>query len=177
VYFLCQEICNYLQRLLGRGGAALGAVPTDLKAGDHDVKSAIALDLAFKAVEQVALELHDFATAKTSHVNVIALRTTLIEMLFALHVHEVEFINQSVALEQVERPVHGHTVDPGIQPLGVAQDLRRIQVLLCRFHDAKDGPTLMSKANSAGGQNRLQPSWRFGFRQWHRVSSIETVLQ
>src|SRR5438477_12622732 len=88
---LFQTDCNYLQRLLG--GAALGAVAADLQSADNDVETALALNLAFEPVEEVAFELRNFATAQTGHVDVIAMRAAFVEMLLALHVHEVEFVN------------------------------------------------------------------------------------
>jgi hypothetical protein len=62
------------------------------------VKLALALDLTFEAVEQVAFKLCNLSAAQACHVNVIALWSPLVEMLFTLHVHQVELVNQSVSL-------------------------------------------------------------------------------
>jgi hypothetical protein len=172
VYFLCQNVCNYLQRLFRGGGAALRAVSTYFQTRNDNVKAAITLDLAFETVEKVTLKLHDLAAAQARHVNMIALRTPLVKMLLTLHVHQIKFVDQPVALQEVERAVNRHAVNSGIQSLGMAEDLRRIEVLLRRFDDAEDSATLVRQANSAGGENGLQSSWGFGFRQRHGGSLI-----
>ena len=80
--------------------AACGAVATNLQAADEDVKLTLALDLAFEPLEQIAFEFCNFAAAQACHMNVVTLRAPLIKMLLALHVHQVEFINQAVPLQQ-----------------------------------------------------------------------------
>jgi len=62
--------------------------------------------------------------------NVIALRPALVEMLLALHVHEIEFIHKSMPLQQLESAIDGNTIDSGIELARMAENLRRIQVLL-----------------------------------------------
>ena len=80
-------------------GAALRAVPTDFEPADDDVEPALALDLSLKPVEQIAFEFGNFSAAKACHVDVIALWAAFVEVLLALHMHEVEFVNQAVAVE------------------------------------------------------------------------------
>lgn len=80
--------------------AALSAVATDLETADDDVKSAIALNLAFQPVKKIALEFGNLTASQTGHVDVIALRTTLVEMLLPLHVHEIQFVDEAMALQQ-----------------------------------------------------------------------------
>src|SRR5437762_85529 len=108
---LFQTDCNYLQRLLGR--PALRAISTDFQPADNDVKAAFALDLPFQPVEEVAFELRNSSAAQAGHVDVIAMRAAFVEMLLALHVHEVEFVYQSVALEQFERAINRDPIDAG----------------------------------------------------------------
>ena len=167
-YFLCQGICNYLQ-LFGGIRAALRAIAAYFKPADHDVKLAVALDLAFQSVEEIAFEFEDFAAAQARHVDVIALRTPLVEMLLALHVHEIEFVNKNMALEQLERTVHGHAIDPSIQLAGVPQDLRGIQVLLGSFNHAQDSTPLVRQPHTARGERGLQTSGSFGFGKGHNL--------
>ena len=75
------------------------------------MEAALALDLSFEAVEEVAFEFGDLAAAQTGHMNVIALRAPLIEMFFALHVHKVEFIDQAVPLQKIQRAIDGNPVN------------------------------------------------------------------
>lgn len=125
--------CN----LLGTGrSAAFRAVAADFQPAHDDVEPTVAFDLTLEAVEEVALELDDLAATQAGHMNMIALRTPLVIMLLALHVHEVEFVDQPVAFEQFQGSIYRHPVNAGIQFAGVAQDLRCIQVLLCGFDDA-----------------------------------------
>ncbi|HEX7895572.1 MAG TPA: hypothetical protein VF447_15340 [Terriglobales bacterium] len=136
-------------QLFGGIGAALRAIAAYLKPADHNVKLAVALNLALQAVKEIAFEFKDFTAAQAGHVDVIALRTALIEVLLALHVHEIEFVNESMALEQFERAVHGHAIDPCVQLAGVPQDLRRIQVLLGGFNHAQDGAALVRQPHTS----------------------------
>ena len=90
--------CN--RRAPNSCGPAPGAISTDFQTAHDDVELAITLDLSLQAIEEVAFELRDLATPEARHVDVIAVRPALIEVLFALHVHKVEFIHQAMALEQ-----------------------------------------------------------------------------
>ncbi len=109
---LFQTHCNYLQLLLRR--SALRAVAADFQPADNYVEAAFALDLPFEPIEEVAFELRNFSAAQAGHVDVIAMRATFVEMLLALHVHEIEFIDQSVALEQFERAIDRDPIDARI---------------------------------------------------------------
>jgi hypothetical protein len=121
----------------------------DFESAYDDLKPAIALNLRFKAVEELALHFDNLSTAQASHVNVIALRTPLIIVLFPLHMHQIQLIHQAVAFQQVNGAIHSNAIDPRIDLPCLPQDLRRIQVLFGRFHDAKNGPALVSKTQTA----------------------------
>ena len=110
------------------------------------MEAAIALDLAFEPIKKITFEFHDFAAPQTCHVNVVALRAALVVMLFSLEMHEVEFVHQAVALQQVERAVNRDTIDLRIDFLRAAQNPGRIEVLLGRFDHAQDGFALASHA-------------------------------
>jgi hypothetical protein len=138
-----------LQRLFGGRRAALRAISADFQTTDHNVEQAIALDLAFEAVEEIALEFHDLSAAQTGHMDVIALGTAFVKMLFPLHVHEIEFINQSMAFEKPESAIDGDTVNARIEFARVAKNLCSIEVLLSSFHDAQYGPSLVRQSNAA----------------------------
>lgn len=153
--FCVRKFATVCNRLFGGSAAALGAVPTDFEPAHDNVKTAIALDLALQAVEKIALKFHDFAAAQACHMNVIALWTSLVKVLFALHVHEVKFIDQAMALEQAERAINRDAVNPRIQFARVAQNLRRIEMLLRRFYDREDGASLVSQSHTAGSQGSL----------------------
>ena len=87
----------------------------------------------FEAVEEIAFEFRDLAAAQAGHVNVVALGATLVEMLLSLHVHEVEFVDQAVALEQAEGAVDGDAINQGVEFASLAQDLAGVEVLFAQF--------------------------------------------
>ena len=131
------------------------------------MKTAIALDLAFETIKKIALEFHYLAAAQTSHVDVIALRAAFVKMLFPLHVHEVEFIDQSMTFEKAERAINSNAVDSGIQFAGVTKNLRGVEMLLSCFHHAEDGASLVRQSHATRRQCSLQSPRGFGFRKRH----------
>jgi len=150
VYFLCQEVCNYLQRLFGGSNTALSAVSANFQTAHDNVEAAIALDLTFEAIEKIALEFHDLAAAQAGHVDVIALWTALIKMFLTLHMHEIEFVDQTMPLEKAERTVDSNAVNPGVEFARVTENLCSVEMLLCRFHDAKNRASLVGQSNPPG---------------------------
>jgi hypothetical protein len=75
------------------GGSALRAIAANFQPRNHNMEAAVALNLAFKAVEEIAFELGYLSAAQARHVDVITLGPSLIVVLLTLHVHEVEFVN------------------------------------------------------------------------------------
>ena len=131
------------------------------------METAIALNLAFETIEKIALEFHYLAAAQASHVDVIALRTALVKMLFPLHVHEIEFIDQSMALQKSERAIDRNAVNAGIQLACVAENLRGVEMLLSCFHHTENRASLVRQSHATRGQCGLQSTRRFGFRERH----------
>ena len=127
-------------------GAALRAVTTDLKPGDHDMEAAISLDLPLQSIKEITFEFRNLAAAQTRHVDVVPLRAAFVEMLLALHMHEVEFVNQSVTLEQSEGAVNRDPVNLRVQPASAPQQLAGIKVLFRGFHHAENGAALAGHA-------------------------------
>src|SRR5277367_5401686 len=84
---------------------ASGAVPADLEARDHDLKTAIALQLALQRFESFADKFRDFPASQTCHVNMVTPQFALVEVTFAVEVHQVELVDQPLSLEQIESPV------------------------------------------------------------------------
>jgi hypothetical protein len=161
--------------LFGTVATAFGAITTDLEAANNDVKAAVALDLTFQAIEEVAFEFHDFAATQARHVDMISLWAPLVVVLFALHVHEIELVHQSIALEKVKRSIDRHAINARVQLACVAKDLSGVKMLFGGFDYAQDRAALVSEPKAARGQCSLQTSRGFGFRKRHFV--YETVLQ
>jgi hypothetical protein len=83
-------------------GAALGAVATDFQPGDYDMEAAVSLNLPLQAIKEITFEFRNLAAAQARHVDVVPLWAAFVEVLLALHVHQIEFVNQPVPLEQSE---------------------------------------------------------------------------
>ena len=96
------------------GGAALGAVAADFEPGDDNVEAAIPLDLSLQSIKEVAFKFRNLAAAQTRHVDMVPLRAPFIEMFLALHMHQVEFVNQSVPLQQAQSAINRDPVYLGI---------------------------------------------------------------
>ena len=112
--------------------------------------------------------------------NVVPLRTPFIEVFFTLHVHEVEFVNQAVALKQIQRAIDRYAVNAGVEAAGLAKDLRGIEVLLRSLYHAENGAALVGHAQAAGHEFGLQASGNFGLRQRDgdcTFIGVETQLQ
>ena len=125
------------------------------------MEAAVALDLSLQAVKEIALEFRDLAAAQAGHVDVVALRAALVIMFLALHVHEIQFVDQAMSFEQTESAINGDSVDVGIETAGVAQDLAGVEVLFGGFDHAEDGAALVGHAQAAGHKFGLQASGGF----------------
>ena len=130
---------------------------------------AVPLDLALQSIKQIALKFADTSTPKARHVNVVALRPPLIKVFLPMQVHKIELVHQPMALQQAQCAVHSHAVDLRINRSGMAKNLRGIEMTLCGFDNAEDGPTLARHADPARSEFRLQPSRYFGPRKWHSL--------
>ena len=141
------------------------------------MKVAVALDLSFDAVEEVAFELLHLAAAQARHVHVVALRTPLVEVAFALHVQQVELVDEAVPFQQPQRAIDRHAINVGIDAYRLAQDLRCVQVLAGRLNDAQNYAALLRHADAARQQRRLQRARSFGLRKRHSVSQVRRSLK
>ena len=158
-----------------RLAATIRAITATLQAGDYNMKLAVALNLPFQAVEEIAFEFRDLPAAEAGHMDVVALRTPLIKVFFPLHVHQIKFVNQTVTLEKFERAVNRDLVDARIKLSRFTQDLTGIEMLLGTLHYAQNGSTLMGHAQAARHQFSLQSSGSFGLRERHGL--VENQLQ
>ena len=118
---------------------------------------------------QTEQSLSDLPAAQAGHVDVITLGTAFVKVLLPLHVHQVKFVHQAMALEQFQSAINRHPVNSRVQPARLTQDLARVQMLLGGFDHSQDGTALVGKTNPAGGQGRLQMSGSLGFRKWHNA--------
>lgn len=178
--FCVSKGLQLLATLAGGVGTAFGAVATHFKTRDHDVKTAVALNLSFEPVEKITLKFHDLAAAQACHMNMIPLGTPFVIVLLALHVHQVKFVYQAMPLQQIERSIDGDPVNAWVEFACMTKDLRRVEMLFRVFNHLENRPPLMRHAQPARGECSLQAARYFCLGEWHcfRISPLdETELQ
>src|SRR5207248_8604018 len=131
------------------------------------MKLIVALDMCLQAVEQVVFYFDNFSTTEAGHMYMVTSWPALVKVLLALHVHQVQLIDQALTFQQLERAVHSDFVDAGIDAPRLVQYLGRIKMLFCGFYNAKNGPALVSKSKAMRDQCGLQVSGRFGLMKRH----------
>ncbi len=114
----------------------MSAIPADFKAGNHDVKAAIALDLSLQAVEESAFEFGDLSASQAGHMDVVPLRSSLVKMLLTLHVHEIKLVHQAMSLEEAQRAINRYPVDVRIQFARMTENLAGIEMLFSGLNHA-----------------------------------------
>jgi hypothetical protein len=80
--------------------------------------------------------------------DVIALWMALIEMLLTLHMHQIKFVDQSMAFQKIESAVYRDTVNVVVELAGLPQYLAGVEMLLSSFHHTEDNPALSSHAQT-----------------------------
>lgn len=130
-------------------------VATHFQACYYDMEAAFALDLSLETVEEIALKLRNLATAEAGHVNVVTLRTALVEVLLPLHMHQIELIDKAMSFQEAQRAIDGYPVNLRIHFPSFAKYLAGIEVLLRGLDHAKNGPALMSHPQATRHELRL----------------------
>jgi hypothetical protein len=143
----------------GQAGVADAA---DFGAGDSDVDVAVAGDLFFELFVETGFKFADFAAAKTGDMNVIARAVGFVIVAIAAEVEEVEFIDEALALEEIDGAVDGDEVDFGIDLLGAFENLVDIEMLLGGIHDLENDAALASDTDAALAESGLKMAGRFG---------------
>jgi hypothetical protein len=152
------------------------AISANLQPRNQHPESAVLLHLSLQPLKAVTHKLCDLPAAQTRHVNVVALQLALVVVSLAVDVHQVEFIDQPLPLEQSQRSVHRAAIDAGIQFLRLPQNLAGIQMLARSFHYAQDGTPLLGHADPALREVCLQSARHFSLRKWHRNSSPSQLV-
>jgi hypothetical protein len=96
------------------GFAAVGAEAAYFCAGNCDFDAAVAGDLRFELLVELAFEFADFATADAGYVNVVAWAVALVEMAVAAEVQEIELVNEAMTLQEIQRAIDGYARDSRI---------------------------------------------------------------
>src|SRR5271165_741625 len=91
----------------------------------------------------------------------VARAVALVEVPISAQVKQVEFVDQSVAFQQVNRAVDRNARDVGINLLRAIEDFARIKMPPRGFHYLQQHAALPGEPDSARAELALQPSWRF----------------
>jgi len=116
--------------------------------GDFD--SAIAGNLAFQFLVEFTFELANLSASHAGYVDMVARAVALVEMPVAAKVKKIELVNQALALQQIDRAIHGDASDRGINFLGAFEDFARVQVAAGCLHHLQQDAALAREANAAG---------------------------
>ena len=146
------------QKLLA---TALLAVAAYFGARHSDFDFAIFLDLFFQFFVELGFKLTHFSALQTRDVNVIAGAVAFVEMLVAAQVEQIEFVDQAVALQQIQRSVHRYAMHARIEFLRALQDRSRIQMALGIVHDFEQNFSLARQSHAAFLESGLQTARSF----------------
>ena len=123
---------------------------------------AIAGDLFFELLVEARFEFADFAAAETRDMNVIAWAVGFVVVAIAAKMEKIEFIDEALALEEIDGAVNGDEVDFRINFLGALEDLVDVEMLLGGIHDLKNDATLAGDTNAALAQGGLEMAGGLG---------------
>src|SRR5580698_2425084 len=88
----------------------VGTVPSHFGPRQDDLKSEMSLDLFPHLLQQIPEELFDFAAAQTNHMGMFLFQPRLVVMLVPVVMHQVQLVNQTAGLQELERSVNGDPV-------------------------------------------------------------------
>lgn len=129
--------------------AAIGANPANFGPADGYLDATVARDLPLEIFVKLALEFADLAATHAGNVDVVLRGVAFVEVTVASKMEQVELIDQSVPLEQVDRTVDGNARDIRIDFLRTFQDFVRIQMPAGRLDHLQQDATLAREANAA----------------------------
>src|ERR1700690_2192799 len=108
--------------------SAFFAESANFQPRNANLKSTLRRHLRLQSLKSRARIFHNRPALETSHVAMIAIRLRLVIMFLALDVHQVKFIDQTLALQQRERSINGGTIDTRVVFPRNFQESRRIEV-------------------------------------------------
>jgi hypothetical protein len=96
----------------------------------HDLHFKIVLcrNLPLQPLERGAVKLLDLSTTETGKMQMVFLRLDFVIMLFSIEVHQIQLIDQTEPLQQLQGPVYGRTIDVGVPLAGARQERSCIKV-------------------------------------------------
>ena len=135
--------------LFGFGGEAVVADAADFGAGDGDLDVAVAGDLLLELFVEAGFEFANFAAAETGDVDVVAGAVGFVVVAIATEMEKVEFVDETLALEEIDGAVDGDEMDVVIDLAGTFEDLIDVEMLLGAVHDLEDDAALTCESYTA----------------------------
>jgi len=116
----------------------------------------IAGNLFFELLVEARLEFTDLATAEAGDVDMVAGAVCFVIVAVAAEVQEIEFVDEALALEEIDGAVDGDQMNVGIDFLGAVENLVDVKMLLGRIHDLKDDAALASQTDATVAKRVLE---------------------
>jgi len=127
---------------------AFCTIAADLRARNRDFDAAVLRDLALEFLVEPAFEFADFSAADAGNVDMVARAMTFVKVAVSAKMEQIKLVNQAVALEQINRAIHGDTCDAGIKFLRALEDFACVQMAAGRLHYLQKNTALPSEPNS-----------------------------
>jgi hypothetical protein len=140
----------------GAGALAGVAVAADFGASDGDFHAAIGFDLALELFEKAALYFPDLAAAEAGDMDVVAGTVAFVVVLVTVDVEQIEFIDQAVFFEQIERAVDGDAMNARIDSLSALEDRASIEMALGIVHHLDQNAALASEPDATRDEGCLK---------------------
>src|SRR5581483_6318035 len=93
---------------------AMRTIAADFGARDQDLKTEMRFHLAAKLLQRLAEKFLDFSAAHTNDVRVLLLEASLVVMLVAAVMHQVELVDEPALLEKFQGAIDGDPIELGI---------------------------------------------------------------
>jgi hypothetical protein len=116
------------------------------------MKAALLDHLFFQLLKRRTRVFDDRAALETRHVAVVAVRFGLVKVLFAIEMHQIEFIDQAQMLKERDGSIDRRTVDVAVLLLGGLQEPGSIEMPGRLLNDADQQAPLGSYAHAAANQ-------------------------
>ena len=128
-------------------------VSTHFGARENNLKSEMRFDLLAQALQGLAEELFHFAAGEANDVRMLLLAPRLVIVLFAGLMHEIEFVNQTAFLQQLQCPVNRDAIQLRIFFLRELEQTLRVQVLPGFIDEIEQDLPLPREAHAALGES------------------------
>ena len=129
--------------------AAIFAQAAHFRSRNGNLNPEIVGNLRLQILIKLRLKLAHFAAAHARHVNVVARPMALIIVSMSAQVQQIELIDQSMALQQIHGPIHGHAGNIRIDLLRALQNFLGVHVSWRAFEHLDEHHPLTCQPDAA----------------------------